>query len=94
MYEGHLEIFLLGYWISVCDFSWDILDATVVCRQLSYPAALSVDARTTFEPEHSWIRLEGLQCTGYESNLTQCGNQLLSGGRCSYNNRATVICSG
>ena len=92
--EGFLEMFLLGYWLPICDYSWDILDATVACHQLGYSAALSVHARTSFEPEHNWIRLEGLQCTGYELNLTQCGNQTVRGGRCSYNKRARVTCSG
>ena len=91
--EGRVEINIHGYWGTVCSSLWDMDDATVVCRQLGYPAALAAHKHAFFGSGSGFIWLDRVECTGFETNLTQCRSRGLGVHDCSHSQDAGVTCS-
>lgn len=92
VHEGRVEMYLNGRWGTVCDSSWDLLDAIVVCRQLGYSTAV---AELRFGEGVGFIWLTNVQCKGYEANLTQCTSHRDAVNHCAYGHSrdAGVNCS-
>ena len=92
--EGRIEIFLLDQWGTVCDYSWDLADATVVCHQLGYLRAVGAPRYAAFGAGSGPSWYSGVRCVGTEMNLTECNhNRYYSGSACSHSQDAGVVCS-
>lgn len=75
MAEGRVEIHLNGEWWNVCGYTWDPLDAAVVCRQLGFTTALNTYCRSSqndFGRSSLKYWQYGMKCTGHESKLVDC----------------------
>ncbi|KAB1272204.1 T-cell differentiation antigen CD6 [Camelus dromedarius] len=81
-----------GQWGSVCDDTWDLEDAHVVCRQLSCGWAVEALPGLHFAPGQGPIHRDQVNCSGSEDYLWDCLG-LPGNGYCGHKEDAGVVCS-
>ncbi|XP_078060244.1 scavenger receptor cysteine-rich domain-containing protein DMBT1-like [Mustelus asterias] len=91
--SGRVEILCNNRWGTVCDGSWDIDDANVVCRQSDCGSALFAPGGAYFTQGEGDIWLEEVKCTGMESFLSDCAASSSAQSDCNHKEDASVICS-
>nr|XP_023420690.1 antigen WC1.1-like [Cavia porcellus] len=90
---GRVEILHQESWGTICDDSWDLNDAHVVCRQLDCGVALNATVSAHFGQGSGPIWLDELNCTGDESHVWHCPSQGWKQHDCRHKEDAGVICS-
>ncbi|XP_067670721.1 deleted in malignant brain tumors 1 protein-like [Haliotis asinina] len=76
--EGRVEVYRQGSWGTICDDSWDNMDALVVCRMLGYNDGDDVNATSlpggTFGAGVGVIVFDEMSCIGVEDNIHDCSS--------------------
>ncbi|CAM4687574.1 unnamed protein product [Lepidochelys olivacea] len=90
---GRVEVFHNKKWGTVCNDSWDLQDAGVVCRQLGCGTALSAPTGAHFGQGSNHIWLGNVSCTGTEAALSQCRTTPWGDSNCTHEEDASVVCS-
>ncbi|XP_027799902.2 T-cell differentiation antigen CD6 isoform X9 [Marmota flaviventris] len=90
---GRVEMLEHGKWGTVCDDTWDLKDAQVVCQQLKCGWAVQALPGLHFTPGKGRIHRDQVNCSGTEAYLWDCpglpGDQY-----CGHKEDAGAVCSG
>ncbi|XP_025072148.1 antigen WC1.1-like [Alligator sinensis] len=92
--SGRVEVWHHGSWGTVCDDSWDMADADVVCKQLGCGVAVSALGKAAFGEGTGPVWLEKVNCKGTESSLWDCCAKPWGDSKCYHKEDAAVNCSG
>ena len=94
--EGRVEILYNGQWGTVCDDTWDDINARVVCHQLGFFGDSFMARMLQFGPGYRTqpIWLDDVRCRGSEQYLSECANRGWGVHNCNHIEDVGVICRG
>ncbi|KFV65261.1 Lysyl oxidase 2, partial [Dryobates pubescens] len=90
--EGRVEVLKNGEWGTVCDDNWNLVSASVVCRELGFGSAKEAITGARLGQGMGPIHLNEIDCTGFEKSLTDCKFNTESQG-CNHEEDAAVRCN-
>lgn len=92
--EGRVEVFHEGVWGTVCDDSWGVQAADIVCSQLGFSFAIEAKFSAYFGEGLGPIWLDNVQCSSADTRLETCSHNGWGNHNCGHAEDAGVICTG
>ncbi|XP_067884749.1 lysyl oxidase homolog 3B-like isoform X4 [Heterodontus francisci] len=91
--EGRVEILKGNEWGTICDDRWNVLSASVVCRELGFGSAKEALTGARMGKGMGPIYLNEVQCNGFEKSIWDCAAKNISEDDCKHTEDAAVRCN-
>ncbi|XP_019861045.1 PREDICTED: scavenger receptor cysteine-rich domain superfamily protein-like, partial [Amphimedon queenslandica] len=89
---GRIELCVERTWTTLCDKTWDLKDAAVICRQLGYSSYGAMPMYNCFTEGQLLFGITSIDCTGSENHILNCTHNGPALYNCESHNDAGVIC--
>ncbi|CAL8393814.1 unnamed protein product [Arctogadus glacialis] len=90
---GRVELYQNGQWGSVCDETWDMNDAAVVCTYLQCGRAQKIPNSGFFGRGSTNMLIGEISCTGREHSPDECKQKNIGSSTCNSTSVAGLLCS-
>ncbi|XP_072301208.1 uncharacterized protein [Eucyclogobius newberryi] len=90
--SGRVEVYHNRHWGTVCDDSWELNDANVVCRQLGCGRARAAPQNAAFGQGTGPIWMDDVDCSGSEPSITDCRHNGFGNHNCVHHEDASAVC--
>ncbi|XP_060938319.1 lysyl oxidase homolog 3B isoform X1 [Limanda limanda] len=91
--EGRVEVLKDNEWGSVCDDRWNLLSASVVCRELGFGSAKEALTGARMGQGIGPIYMNEVKCLGQEKSIWNCPFKNISSDDCKHMEDAGVRCN-
>ncbi|CAC5384293.1 DMBT1 [Mytilus coruscus] len=95
-WEGRVEILRNGDWSTLCDESFGVAEASVICKMLGFKELYTsprAKLSSLFGPSNAPARLSMMSCSGTELDVHACIQGVWGSNTCDRSHEAGVDCS-